>query len=128
MGIINSIFALLAALGRWLANRSEPVAVRRRDAVQLEREVQAAHDEAAGGKGKEDAINRRIGRLTRAVPLVAALCLCGGCVTHTVYVPEADRVVAMDRDGRAGWWVPAGVMATLLEKTERYEAAKKEEK
>ena len=109
---------IIAAVLKIFANKTDPEMVKRKDAAKTEARVKEAKD--AIRAGDEDKVNAILKDLLW-VP-VAACCLFStlgtGCATPApapIYVPGNHRVLKIEHDGVAGWFVPDYVFEKLVE-------------
>jgi hypothetical protein len=102
---VNWLLSIIAALFRWLANRSEPAAVARRDREELEATKQEIAREVKSHD--KDAVNARMQDLLKVVAVLMVV-TCAGCVSkpYPVYADKSQEMVPMSFDGRQGWFVP----------------------
>lgn len=120
MRLLTAICEFLAAWFGWKVSPAAERAEKRQRQAETERTVQDVAE--AVRKGDEDKVNAHIQTLLRSAVLWAFLGLCAGCATtEVVYVPETDRAIRMEHDGRPGWWLPDAVMARLLEDATRWQ-------
>lgn len=129
------IFSILSQFFRWLASRNEFASTPAGQAVEQKKADAKQETEIESGSadvrnGNEDAVNRRIKRLTRPLAVAVAGCLLlSGCVSKVCYVDSSEQAVRVKAGEMVvpksnSWLVPDGVFAILLEKAERYENSK----
>lgn len=117
MSIIKAIISAVAYVFKWLSNRNDPVAVQQRKADAQTKDIENIAGEVH--RKDSDAINKRIHDLRKAglvFVMVYAMGVCGCTTPRVIYVPEQDKVVPLELNGRPGWWVPEMVMVDLLER------------
>ena len=120
MSFLSSICEAVAAWFRWLASPAKERADKDRRQADTDRQIRDLGESVRDGD--QDAVNAAIQRMLRVAVMCGSLWLCG-CATHpeVVYVPETDRAVRLQHDGRSGWWLPDAVMAKLLEDATRWQ-------
>ena len=126
MSFLSSLFAAIAAWFGWKASPEGAKAAQAARQARIDADVATTTD--AVRKGDQDAVNARVRDLMRVAVLWALLGLSVGCGTTTrvVYVPENEKVIRLDYEGRQGWWVPDSIMARLMEDATRWQTRERD--
>lgn len=116
MSILKTILASIMYVFKFLSNRNDPQAAKLRKVDAQAKDVQSIAGEVQ--RKDADAVNRRLKDLLKCgVVLLAVAVLAAGCGhTRVVYVPDGDKAIPLEYNGRPGWWLPDHVMANLLER------------
>lgn len=118
MTMWSALARLAAAIGEWLFSARR---IEKAERKATEKAADSARADAF--KGDEAAVNKRLSRLLHAAVVTVGVCWLTGCAARVVYVPATERAMRMEHAGVPGWWLPDAVMADVLEKLERAEAA-----
>lgn len=115
--MVTSILKILAAIFAWLTSSRR---LAKKDAEEKTQRLERAADEVRSRD--VDAVNAR---LTKYL-VVLILPFVVGCAARpkVVYIPAEDKVLPMEHQGRAGWWVPEAVFIRMVQKLEAKEGTR----